>query len=167
MYRKIEDFLKDSDRLTEGTLKMFKKLTDKTMNQEVAENHRLLGQIAWHIVVTVPEMMSHTGLKKFSLDFKMPPPKTAGKIGETYKTAFTELRDAIKSEWTDETLLKTDDLYGQQWQRGFTLNILVQHEIHHRGQMTVLLRQAGQQVPGLFGPSKEEYAQFGIEPPSY
>lgn len=32
------------------------------------------------------------------------------------------------------------------------------HEIHHRGQLTILMRQAGITVSGLYGPSKEEAA---------
>ncbi|MEA3297729.1 MAG: DinB family protein, partial [candidate division Zixibacteria bacterium] len=42
---------------------------------------------------------------------------------------------------------------------------LIQHQIHHRGQMTVLMRQAGIKVPSLYGPAKEDWAQMGLEPP--
>lgn len=31
--------------------------------------------------------------------------------------------------------------------------------------MTVLMRQAGLVVPGIYGPSKEEWANFGMESP--
>jgi len=58
-------------------------------------------------------------------------------------------------------------MYGQQWPRMMTLKILIHHEIHHRGQMTILLRQANQSVPGVVGPSKEEWSQWGMEPPAY
>lgn len=44
---------------------------------------------------------------------------------------------------------------GQNMPRGKVLSMLVQHNIHHRGQMTVLLRQAGLEVPGVMGPTKE------------
>jgi uncharacterized damage-inducible protein DinB len=142
-------------------------LTDENRKQKVADTYRQLGEIAWHMVMTVPELMSRTGLKNFAIDFKTPPPDSAAKIVTTYQTVTAELLEAIKSKWTDQSLLETDDMYGQQWQRGFTLNVLVRHEIHHRGQMTVLLRQAGQRVPGLFGPSKEEYAEMNLKPPSY
>lgn len=31
--------------------------------------------------------------------------------------------------------------------------------------MTVLMRQAGLTVPGIYGPAKEEWAKFGLEAP--
>ena len=66
-----------------------------------------------------------------------------------------------------ESLTVEDEMYGQRWTRGFSLGALVNHEIHHRGQMTVLMRQAGQKVPGLMGPAKEEWSQFGMPEPPY
>ena len=40
---------------------------------------------------------------------------------------------------------------------------LINHQNHHRGQMTVLMRQAGLTVPGVYGPAKEEWATAGME----
>ena len=40
------------------------------------------------------------------------------------------------------------------------------HQTHHRGQMTVLMRQAGLTVPGVYGPAREEWAAMGMEPPT-
>ena len=72
----------------------------------------------------------------------------------------------MKTRWDDAALQVEDDLYGETWKRGFTLTVLLNHEIHHRGQMTVLMRQAGLKVPGIYGPSKEEWAGYGTpEPP--
>jgi uncharacterized damage-inducible protein DinB len=42
------------------------------------------------------------------------------------------------------------------------LRVLIQHEVHHRGQMTVLMRQAGLEVPGVYGPAREEWAACGM-----
>jgi uncharacterized damage-inducible protein DinB len=167
MFRTIEDFLNEYQQLNERTIKIFSELADSNLKKAVKAGYRNLGQLAWHIVVTVPEMMGRTGLPVSSVDQEARPPKSAMAILKGYKQVSKELIEAIKSQWTDETLLQTDDMYGEAWMRGKTLFSLITHEIHHVGQMTVLLRQAGAQVPGLYGPSKEEWSQFGMQPPSY
>lgn len=167
MFRKIEDFLESYEHLTGGTTKIFEKLMDDNLNQSVKEGYRTLGQLAWHIVITIPEMMGRTGLTVSTIREDTPPPKTASEIIKGYAQVTRELSKAIKTNWTDATLLETDDMYGEQWQKGKTLLSLILHENHHVGQITVLLRQAGAKVPGLYGPSKEEWAQFGMEGPPY
>ncbi|NHN35043.1 hypothetical protein G9U52_35530 [Paenibacillus sp. S3N08] len=56
-------------------------------------------------------------------------------------------------------------MFGEPWKNGFTLNAFVKHEIHHRGQLTILMRQAGLPLPGVYGPAKEEWATMGMEAP--
>ncbi len=63
MYYKIEDFLNDWEYEREATLKMLTNLTDESLNQRVTEQGRSLGFLAWHITISVGEMMSRTGLK--------------------------------------------------------------------------------------------------------
>jgi uncharacterized damage-inducible protein DinB len=167
MYRTLDEFFDAYDYSVECTKKTFALLTDENLGQSVSGGYRTLGQIAWHIVATLPEMMNRTGLGLSLVDFDSPPPDSAKTIIENYEAASSELRNAIKSKWTDETLMETDDMYGEQWPRSKSVTALIHHEIHHRGQMTVLLRQAGQKVPGLFGPSKEEWTQYGMQPPPY
>jgi uncharacterized damage-inducible protein DinB len=53
-------------------------------------------------------------------------------------------------------------MYGETWKRGLTLFYLLMHQAHHRGQMTVLMRQAGLPVIGIYGPAKEEWAAQGL-----
>jgi uncharacterized damage-inducible protein DinB len=55
-------------------------------------------------------------------------------------------------------------MYGSTWHRASVLLSIVRHQIHHRGQITVLMRQAGLPVPGLYGPAREEWANMGMKP---
>lgn len=167
MFRKIDDFVETYKQLAEGTIKVLVLLDDNNLDQSVGEGHRTLRHLGWHIVVTVPEMMRLTGLPLSAVAIDSPPPADAGAILDGYKKVATELVDAIKNNWDDDTLTHVDDMYGQKWARGASLAALIHHEIHHRGQMTVLLRQAGRRVPGLFGPAKEEWPEFGMETPPY
>ena len=75
------------------------------------------------------------------------------------------LLDQVGDKWTDAALKVEDERYGEKWERGFTLYVLLVHEVHHRGQVTVLMRQARLMVPGIFGPSKEEWEKWGMKPP--
>ncbi|RPJ48321.1 MAG: hypothetical protein EHM19_02165 [Candidatus Latescibacterota bacterium] len=92
---------------------------------------------------------------------------SAAKIAEAYRSVAGELLRGIEKGWDDATLDRVDEMYGEKWARGKSLAALVGHEMHHRGQMTVLMRQAGAKVPGLFGPSKEEWAAYGMQAPPY
>lgn len=41
-------------------------------------------------------------------------------------------------------------------QKGALLQAANLHQVHHRGQMTVLMRQAGLHVPSIYGPSRDD-----------
>ena len=53
-------------------------------------------------------------------------------------------------------------MYGEKWKRGTTLSVIISHQIHHRAQLTVVMRLNGLKVPGVFGPAKEEWTQLGM-----
>lgn len=48
------------------------------------------------------------------------------------------------------------------WKRGTTLGIIISHQIHHRAQLTIVMRLNGLKVPGVYGPSKEEWKGYGM-----
>jgi uncharacterized damage-inducible protein DinB len=165
MLTKIEHFEKSYKMLAEGTQKIMDALTDASLKQSVAQDHRTLGRIAWHIVTSVPEMMGEVGLKFEAVKKDAPLPASAKEISDAYRAASGELLKQVTEGWKDETLFQVEEMYGEKWPRGLTLRILVNHEIHHRGQMTVLMRQAGLKVPGVFGPAREEWTAYGMPPP--
>ena len=162
----VSDLLDWLDNESEATSKIFAALTDASLKQAVADNHRTIGRMAWHLVQTIPEMSSKMGLKAAGPSDHDPVPTSAAAIKSAYDSAVASLKSEIKKNWNDETLKKEDDMYGSMWSRSFSMTILLTHEIHHRGQMTVLMRQAGLKVPGIFGPSYEEWDAYGMKPPA-
>lgn len=162
MYRTIEDFTADWLQETESTLKIFRTLTDVSLGQQVTPNGRSLGFLAWHVVLTLGEMGGRSGLRVASPDENAPMPARAKEIASTYLTAARSIADEVQKQWTDAMLGEEIEMYGEKWARGFALASLVRHQTHHRGQMTVLMRQAGLSVPGVCGPSREEWAQWGM-----
>ena len=165
MLRKISDFQKLWKNESQSTLKVLEALNDDVLSQKVAEKHRDLRRIVWHMITTLPEMGKYIGLEFSALKEDQPAPKSLSKIIAAYRKTAAELSKEIEAKYVDETLLEEDELYGLTWQRGFTLQIMINHEIHHRGQMTVLMRQAGLKVPGVCGPAYEEWENMGMKPP--
>ena len=162
MYRKVKDFLQSWEYETEITTKLFSNLTDESLNHKVTEGGRSLGYLAWHVVLTLGEMLGKVGL-----EIDCPPedagaPASAREIAEAFERAAESVALAVEKNWTDETLLIKDEMYGMIWARGTTLSLLINHQAHHRGQMTILMRQADVPVVGVYGPAKEEWEAMGI-----
>jgi uncharacterized damage-inducible protein DinB len=166
MIRTIADFDRLWSQEIESTQKILKHIPDRALAQSVGTDHRTLGRLAWHIVTSIPEMMSRTGLKPAGPAPEAPVPGNAREIARAYNEAAISLLDLVKGSWTDATLEATDDMYGEKWARGFTIMALILHQTHHRGQMTVLMRQAGLEVPGAYGPARQEWGAFGMQPPA-
>ncbi len=85
-------------------------------------------------------------------------------ILEAYQAASAGLLKGIET-WSDADLERDDEMYGEVWKRGYGLHVLLVHQTHHRAQMTVLMRQASLPVPPIYGPVKEGWSAYGVEPP--
>lgn len=162
MYRTINDFLTDWKSEVENTLKIFRALTDDSLTPKVHPDVRSLGRLAWHITQTLTEMPARVGLFDHDILENSPCPQTVAEIINTYTEYTKLLAEAVKQNWTDDNLIEVVEIYGEHWTKGFVLTVLVTHQIHHRAQMTVVMRQLGIKVPGTFGPAKEEWAAWGM-----
>ncbi len=165
MFLSVSTFLQTWEKEAESTQRILDALTDDSLKQLVAAQDRTLGRITWHLVTTIPEMMARTGLIMERINEDAPLPNTAVEIIDNYREVSKSLVAAIRNQWNDQTLLEKKDMYGETWAIGTTLSALIDHQIHHRGQITVLMRQAGLKVPGIYGPSREDWNQMGMKPP--
>jgi len=150
MYYKINDFLEDWDYESKATLKLLDILTDESLKDKVTPEGRSLGYLAWHITISLGEMMNRTGLSICSPDLKSDAPDSSSEIRSAYEKSSGSLVNELKTKWNDDTLQKEVDMYGSSWKNGVTLGALITHQVHHRGQMTVLMRHAGLKVPGVY-----------------
>lgn len=162
MYRHIQDFLNDWKAQAEGTIKIFSAIPEELKSEKINENVRSLASLAWHITHTITEMGTRAGVFEHDPFEHAPVPATMQEIIDTYTRYNTLLAQAIRSKWTDSALEDELPMYGEPWKKGYILSVIIGHETHHRSQMTVVMRVLGLPVPGLFGPSKEEWAAMGI-----
>jgi uncharacterized damage-inducible protein DinB len=166
MYTSISEFIEDWNQEAASTQKVLDALTDGSLQQAVSPDDRTLGRIAWHVVTSTPEMLNEFGITVENVENSSTVPSSAKEIADTFRKVSEDNMDAVKKQWTDASLKEMKNVFGMEMQKAVTLSLLIKHIIHHRGQMTVLMRQAGLNVPGVYGPSRNEWSQMGMEAPS-
>jgi uncharacterized damage-inducible protein DinB len=168
MIRSLDDFVSVFNEESESTRKVLAALTDKSLAQAIDNDNRTLGRLGWHLAQTIPEMLGKLGLKCAGPHEDQPVPKSAKEIFEAYDVAARSVPGAIRAAgWSDANLGDKKTMYGgEEWTIATTLQIQILHEVHHRGEMIVLMRQAGLRPPGLYGPVREDWATYGMPAPA-
>ncbi|ACX65175.1 DinB family protein [Paenibacillus sp. Y412MC10] len=164
MYRTVADFITEWKKEADLTQRILDSLTDESLQQQVYPEGRTLGRIAWHFVTNIPEYLSEFGLviEQITNSAEVP---AAKQIAETFKLLSSDAAKAVEEQWTDETLTQVQNAFGRQESNATIFMGLIKHIVHHRGQVTVLMRQAGLNIPAVYGPSKEGWIQMGVEHP--
>lgn len=154
MYLTIQQFVDDWKHEAQITQAVLDTLTDDALAQSVSPDDRTLGEIAWHIVTSDYSILSFTGMELQSPgDQKIVP--AANEIANAYRRLSQSVPDAAANQLTDDSLQQSCEVYGMKWLIGQTLSMAIKHEIHHRGQLSVLMRQANLSVPDIYGPSRK------------
>ena len=154
MYRVAEDFVQDWAIASKGALKVMQAIPDDKMDVAIVEGHNSLGWLAWHLVSVAGAFGHFAGLQIPAPGPDMPQPKAMTEIIEMYEMVI----EAYKKEvaiLTVEQMLEEVPAFGGMMKRGQLLRVVITHQTHHTGQMTVLLRQAGLKVPPVMGPTQE------------
>lgn len=156
MFRTVQDFLDTWKAESKSTLRVFKALSDGSLSQSVAPEAYTIGSLAEHITGSIVMIPAHAGL------LPIPTEKTAlpnvEAIVSAYEKNAAQLSEAVTAKWSDTQLGEEIPVFGRSFKRGAVLAIVISHQAHHRAQMTVLMRQAGLKVPGVYGPSKDDAA---------
>jgi len=161
MFTTISDFKTAFTYEYETTLKVFKNITNETLLLKPNDNIRSMQRLVWHITITLGEMLGKAGLTIDCPEEHAAPLNDINAICHAYETAAKSVLKEVDN-WSDADLQEEVDMYGEKWKKGIILTVLIKHEAHHRGQLTVLMRLNGLLVPGIYGPSKEEWAAWNM-----
>jgi uncharacterized damage-inducible protein DinB len=82
-------------------------------------------------------------------------PSTISEILDFYDKSVTTLLPKVKALSGDD-LTKVVAFFGMQFPNVTYLNIMMNHSIHHRGQLSAYLRPMGGKVPSIYGGSADE-----------
>ncbi len=169
MFSSLNQFIDEWEMEAASTQKVLRVLTNESLQQQVAPDYFTLGKLAWHITLAVHYFLSAAGLEFQPegnwLEFQdqgkeNDQPTSAAAIKEAYDRTSRAMLDALQTQWNDATLSETRNMWGMtELPISAVLRLLIQHQAHHRGQMFVLMRQAGLAVPGVYGPTREERQQ--------
>ena len=77
-------------------------------------------------------------------------PSSAKEIAETFKKVSSTAIKAVEDQWIDESLKDVQVAFGREETNAQILMGLIKHIIHHRGQVTILMRQAGLKPFGVW-----------------
>jgi uncharacterized damage-inducible protein DinB len=162
-----QSLLPEFDQEMQNTRKALDRVPDEKWGWKPHEKSGTLGWLVGHIA-TVPGWIPMT-LQTEALDYApvdgpaYEPPKmeNRGQLLAVFDKGVTEARAAL-SAVNDADMLKNWKLLAGG-KEVFTLpriacirGMIMNHMIHHRGQLTVYFRLLGVAVPGLYGPSADE-----------
>jgi uncharacterized damage-inducible protein DinB len=163
MFTTVNDFLQEWKQEAALTQKVMDALTDKSLKQEVAPGLYSIGSVAWHITGSAYYFPAQLGITFEVPDLRKEAPTSAAEISETYKLVCDRLSEAVSEQMSDEKMNEMVNLFGMDMPVQAVFRLLIQHQVHHRGQLTVLMRQDGLKVPGVYGPSKEEWEAMNAQ----
>lgn len=160
MIHNAQEFLEGYGWESETTAKLLGNVTNASMGLEKAPGHLNLGQLAWHIASAPAMMLRQTEFDLPDHGWAPPADLSAAKIQQTYASDTAAIKEQVAKK-TPEDLARVFHVFGMMdWNVNQMLGALIVHEVHHRGQLSVLMRQAGLVVPSIYGPNAEETAEM-------
>jgi uncharacterized damage-inducible protein DinB len=155
----IETLFTVWDREAKKTVELLKMLPAGQYDFRPDAGGRSLGELAWHLAELDAYISFGIANGAFTPDAKPPNikrPMTIEALAPGYERIHNEAVERLKN-------LKPADLEQEMtfFDRSSTVSALLWdamllHSIHHRGQLSLLVRLAGGVVPGMFGPTREQ-----------
>lgn len=150
MYRQIGDFVADYDEESASTLAVIEALVDECLELDAAPGDATIGGLVWHISSFAPyRLLNPLGLG--IEEAVRPSGTTVAELSELFSRVRRGIIERAPLAWHDTELAGQREVFGMVLPLGKWLGIVVKHEVHHRGQLSVLLSRAGLAVPALYG----------------
>jgi uncharacterized damage-inducible protein DinB len=164
MTRLIDGILQELEQETQTTRRVLERVPDGHLAWRPHPKSRTLGQLALH-VATVPGGVAELAASPspaqapgFTDD---PSPKSASELIPALDQSIAKAKNVLGG-MDDAALMATWRL--MQGDRelfaiprvAFVRSVMLNHWYHHRGQLTVYLRELGVPIPSIYGPSADE-----------
>ncbi len=157
----VETFFGVWDREAAKTVRMLQMLPSGQYDFRPDATGRSLGELAWHLAELDAYISFGISTKSFTADVKPPNikrPMTIEELAPGYERIHREARARLEHLTADDLEQQLDFFGNPQKVNTLLWEMLLFHSIHHRGQLSLLVRLAGGTIPELFGPTREARA---------
>ncbi|MBX7153978.1 MAG: DinB family protein [Candidatus Kapaibacterium sp.] len=155
MYSSVSDFLAQYGYESQATAKLIAAISDTNFNNEPSPKVRSTGRMAWHIARAIGGIASGLNIGLEYLPAEKAPTSAADAL-TIYKSASSDFIEKVKANVTDDMLQNEVTIFGMQMTVAGILYMILAHEIHHRGELVVVMRWVGDTPVGIMGPTSEE-----------
>jgi uncharacterized damage-inducible protein DinB len=161
----IDNLLQELEAEARTTRRVLARVPENQLAWRPHPTARTLGELALHIA-TVPGAVAYLAMSPSpspAPDFTNPDPapKSASELIPALDQSIATAKEVL-GHVADDTLATTLRLTAGELEvfaveRGaFLRSVMLNHWYHHRGQLTVYLRQLGVPVPAIYGASADE-----------
>ena len=160
--RIVDPILMEMDQEAETTRRLFNVIPEDKLNWRPHPKAMSLGELAMHIA-TIPGAIAELGKEDVFEMTEIPRPEEATSREQILKT-FAESLEHGKAivgatndaaALTDWKLTKNGETLMSLPRVAFWRTILLNHNYHHRGQLSTYLRELDVALPSIYGPSAD------------
>ncbi|MEO8337932.1 MAG: DinB family protein [bacterium] len=160
----IDGMLQEMEREAHTTRRVLERVPNDQLSWRPHPTARTLGQLAVHVAVMPAGVADLVALRSPAQlpDFSDPPgPANASELVPMLDATIAKVTKALGG-MDDAALMSTWRLmHGDRElvalpRLAFVRSVMLNHWYHHRGQLTVYLRELGVPIPSIYGPSADE-----------
>jgi uncharacterized damage-inducible protein DinB len=158
----IDDLLQELEEEAQATRRVLERVPDDRLGWKPHDKSMTLGQLAMH-VANLPGAIAEVSTRDFDVKTVIPRPSATSTaqllvvLEESLTRARTLLGAMDESELASPWRMVNGDQELWSVTRAQLLrSVMLNHWYHHRGQLTVYLRQTGALVPAVYGDSADE-----------
>ena len=159
----IDGMLQEFEQEAQTTRRVLERVPDNQLAWRPHEKARTLGELALHVAMVpggVAELVASPSPAQ-APQFADPTPKRASELIPALDHSIAKVKEVLGG-MDDAALLATWRL--MQGDRellalprvAMLRSVMLNHWYHHRGQLTVYLRELGVSIPSIYGPSADE-----------
>jgi uncharacterized damage-inducible protein DinB len=161
--KKVDELFKELEQEAATTRRVLERVPDDKLSWRPHAKARTLGELAMH-VATVPgavaELIAAPSPSQVP-EFIDPSPQSASELIPALEATLSKAQKAL-TRLDDSSLMETwrmmkgdRELFALP-RLALLRSIMLNHWYHHRGQLTVYLKQLDVPIPSIYGPSADE-----------